>query len=999
VTGPDPFGTAALRASVLASWADSPTRFREDANAEEDLLLGGYGDRWLVELAQNAADAAGRAGVPGRLWVRLDGSELRVANTGAPLDVEGVTALAALRASAKRDSEVEVVGRFGVGFAAVLPVSAEPSIVSRGGGVAFSASRTATEVAALAGPAAELARREGQLPVLRLVWPTPAGETPPEGYDTEVRLPLRPEVDGERLLSDALASAADLLLALPALIEVRIGSTCLARRDDADGTVLIDGGPQGSQRWLLVRSSGVHAAAVLAGTAVEQRDRTEWTVSWALPLAGDDPVDREPAPLIGEVLHAPTPSNERLSLPARLFAAMPMEPSRRRFRPGPLADAVLAAAGEAYVSLLRSLPAERRRALIPAPGFPASELDGLLREAVAIALRDAKWLPAAGGGELAPSDAVLLDLPGAELPELLADVVPGLLADGAGAPTSLVALGVQRLGASELTERLAGLERPPAWWREVYQALAPAADVVPGLTEELAALPVPLVDGRVVTGPASAVFADDAPESRNSPVGNAQLAGAERATRGRVLGGLGLPGLRVVHPDAMHPLLARLGAQPAGPAELLDHPAVGEAVARSVDDAEAGLDTAPLAAAVLALVDELGATGRPWLGALALPDTEGQTWRADELMLPDAAIRPLLDADSPVAVLADEVAATVDRTALTAVGVLDGFAVLTDEQPTGPDHELADEERWWAEVTTDGEPPHQLTAVRDLDLVADHAWPQALAVLAADPATRAAVRHRAGEPPPYTAWWLSQYARLGGRRPGYWRLRSAVALAGLFDEVPAEAAGLDEEFLAAIGVRAQVSVTGPTQAADLLARLADAQRVLDAGAVAAAHAALAQAVLTERLDPDAVEPPDRVRSESGTELDAADAVVLDLPWLAAALPGDQLVSGGDPVALAELLDLPLASEGVRAAVASTGRSIRWSELAEVVRACASIGVTVPAGELFVHDRLEIELQTPAAQRLTVPVWRDEQGSWHADDPVRALLAYLATPRTNGTFGR
>ncbi|MBA2307886.1 MAG: ATP-binding protein, partial [Pseudonocardiales bacterium] len=161
----------------------------------------------------------------------------------------------------------------------------------------------------------------------------------------------------------------------------------------------------------------------------------------------------------------------------------------------------------------------------------------------------------------------------------------------------------------------------------------------------------------------------------------------------------------------------------------------------------------------------------------------------------------------------------------------------------------------------------------------------------------------------------------------------------------------------------------------------------------------AQAVLTERLDPDAVEPPDRVRSESGTVLDAADAVVLDLPWLAAALPGDQLVSGGDPVALAELLDLPLASEGVRAAVASTGRSIRWSELAEVVRACASIGVTVPAGELFVHDRLEIELQTPAAQRLTVPVWRDEQGSWHADDPVRALLAYLATPRTNGTFGR
>ena len=59
----DPFGTAALRTAVLDSWAASPTRFREDANAEEDLRLGGYADAWLVELAQNAADAARAAGV------------------------------------------------------------------------------------------------------------------------------------------------------------------------------------------------------------------------------------------------------------------------------------------------------------------------------------------------------------------------------------------------------------------------------------------------------------------------------------------------------------------------------------------------------------------------------------------------------------------------------------------------------------------------------------------------------------------------------------------------------------------------------------------------------------------------------------------------------------------------------------------------------------------------------------------------------------------------
>ena len=63
----DPFGTEELRGRVLAAWAASPARFREDANAEEDYALGGYRDRVVVELAQNAADAAARAGVPGRL--------------------------------------------------------------------------------------------------------------------------------------------------------------------------------------------------------------------------------------------------------------------------------------------------------------------------------------------------------------------------------------------------------------------------------------------------------------------------------------------------------------------------------------------------------------------------------------------------------------------------------------------------------------------------------------------------------------------------------------------------------------------------------------------------------------------------------------------------------------------------------------------------------------------------------------------------------------------
>lgn len=96
----DPFGTERLRTAVVGAWTASAARFREDANAEEDLALGGYRDRLVVELAQNAADAAVRAGGTGRLALTLRDGVLTAANTGAPLDAAGVESLSTLRASA-----------------------------------------------------------------------------------------------------------------------------------------------------------------------------------------------------------------------------------------------------------------------------------------------------------------------------------------------------------------------------------------------------------------------------------------------------------------------------------------------------------------------------------------------------------------------------------------------------------------------------------------------------------------------------------------------------------------------------------------------------------------------------------------------------------------------------------------------------------------------------------------------------------------------------------
>ncbi|WP_433800154.1 sacsin N-terminal ATP-binding-like domain-containing protein [Actinomycetospora sp. CA-084318] len=952
----DPFGTAALRHAVRTAWAASPARLREDANAEEDLVRGGYRGRWFTELAQNAADAGAAAGRPARLRVRLHDGELRVGNTGAPLDADGVVALASLRASAKRGGGT--VGRFGVGFSAVLDLTDEPRVVSTGGGVAFSRARTREEVMAAGGALAAEAERRGPdgVPALRLPWPV-AEDLDPDVV-TEVRLPLRdPAVD---VLRSAREQAPDLLLALPWLAAVEVAGETVERVEGDDGRVRI-----ADVTWTVLPIAGELPPDLRrsAALAVEDRGRTGWEGLWAYPAPGPD------------TLHAPTATAETTTLPARLVVTVPLDADRRRVRRGPVTDHVLRAAAARYPDLVRRVDPAERTALVPDAALPASEVDAVLREGALAALRRAAWLPGAAGPDVVPARASALPDPAPALVAALADTLDGLTDRPWTA--ALGDLGVARLDPAALVDRLTGLRRPPSWWRALYAALA----ALEGLDRtELAALPVPLVDGRLALGP-----------------------------RGRLLPGpeladLDLEGLdlHVVHPDAVHPLLEALGARRADGPALLDEPEVREAVERSVDDADAGLDVDPLARLVLAVITP----GTAGFGALALPEHDGGYRRADELVLPDGALRAVLGEDSPVGVLADRAAAAYPRAALLAVGVLDGFAVLHDDAPTGPDHDLDEEETWWAEevdpepgrggagtAEADGAPtpPSSLVAVRDLELVAD--WAAAWPVLAADREVRAALVRLPGEPVPYTAWWLARHGRLTGRRPGAWRLPGAVvdaALEALYDPAPVD---LDAGFLTAVGVRTDLRVAGPAEADDLLARLADPARVVPAAAALAAHTALGEAVHARRLDVADVDPPDRVRTAGGAVVTAdpdrdPTPVVLDRPWLLGAVAASCVVpvAARHAAALAELLDLPVASEVVHGEVRSPGTATAWSALVDAAVWAAAAGRELPDGEVVVHERLRVAVTVDGATREIFPVVWVADGTLHTDDPVRALLA-------------
>jgi hypothetical protein len=998
--GGDPFATAALRSRVLAAWAASPARFREDANAEEDLALGAYRDRVVVELAQNAADAAARVGVPGRLLLRLEsmterGAEvgesygaLVAANTGAPLDAAGVEALSTLRASAKREASgaAAAVGRFGVGFAAVLALSDEPSIRSRSGGVRWSRSAARDLTGELPTLAAELARRSGGGSVLRLPFPalplTGADSADGDGWDTVVRLPLRSAA--ARALAARLLAEVDaaLLLALPALVEVTVDVAGDTRTLRADGV-----GPQGAAgasdgveevriadgstttRWRLRSTGGRLDPALLADRPTEERERDTWTLTWAIPVddAGRPLALPKTTPA---VLHAPTPTAEPLTLPALLIASLPLDPGRRHVAAGPLRDFLIDRAAHAYAELVAALPADPSVLdLVPGP-MPIGELDAAIGEAVRRRLAATPLLPAVGasGTRLRPEDAVLVPgLDGAARPAGLAAVLPALVAPAWAGRPALKALGVRETALAEVVDALAALRLPATGWRELYDSLDGADQ------EELGALPVPLADGRLVRGP-----------------------------RGLLLPGPGVDpatlvplGLRLVDPAAVHPLLERLGAMPATPHTVLHDPAVRAAVVASYDVAVGGPEAVDeggdgVADAVLSLVAAAGVQpgDAPWLADLALPADDGEPYPAGELLLPGGPLAEVVSEDAPFGVVAGELVRRWGPAVLEAAGVLGSFSLLREEDipldPEAADHDLDGEAEWMADVLA-GLPPAEvppvlteLVAVRDLELVDVRRWPRALAELAR-PELRAAVTEPAlvllpsgerAQVTSYTAWWLRHHRVLAGQRPGELRLPdSDPLLAGLYDDAALDA---DRGWLAALGCRDTLVglLAEPGGPRDLVARLADPARPIGRNQLRGLLRTLA------RIDPERIDPPDRVRAVMGGDIivvDAGDVVVVDAPDLLPVVADRPVLPAPpeDAAALADLLALPLASEVVAGAVTESG------EERAVPGAVAQVlpGATATYRH---HKRLRVDGVEVA--------WRYVDGVVHATDAGTAGLA-------------
>ncbi|MBS1907553.1 MAG: DEAD/DEAH box helicase family protein [Actinobacteria bacterium] len=278
--------------SAIAAYSAKPTLITEHANHEESIRTGGYANRTLLELVQNAADAMAGSGPgvgPGRVEIVLDPAEnvLYCANSGRPFSKNGLIAITHAHLSGKRGDEI---GRFGLGFKSVLAVTDSPQVLSRSVSFEFNSAKAQAAIK-------EIGSADRRLPALRTATLLDAdrlfdedliAKNLAEWATTIVRLPG--VADTAKIRREMETFASEFLLFVSAVREVRL--TVLGDRGFATSHVskALGGGRFKIERpdstgdeWLV--SERMHMSSAAARREVgEAVSRNEIKVSVAMPV-------------------------------------------------------------------------------------------------------------------------------------------------------------------------------------------------------------------------------------------------------------------------------------------------------------------------------------------------------------------------------------------------------------------------------------------------------------------------------------------------------------------------------------------------------------------------------------------------------------------------------------------------------------------------------------------------------------------------------------------
>ncbi|MEU8625934.1 DEAD/DEAH box helicase family protein [Streptomyces sp. NPDC048669] len=278
---------------TLASYRANTHLVSEHANHEESIRVGGYANRTLLELVQNAADAMSgvgddQSGFAGRVEIVLDpeNQTLYCANAGRPFSRSGLTAISHAHLSSKRGDEI---GRFGLGFKSVLAVSDAPQVFSRSVSFEFNSPTARAEI----GRIAATAKRH---PILR----TPTVVDPFAMFAEDSILAelarwassivkLSHASNLERLRREMESFASEFLLFVGSVREVRLRvlggdgfETSHTSRAFGDGVYKIETPDGSGDEWIVV--DRMHAPSAAARREVgEAVSRAEVKVTVAIP--------------------------------------------------------------------------------------------------------------------------------------------------------------------------------------------------------------------------------------------------------------------------------------------------------------------------------------------------------------------------------------------------------------------------------------------------------------------------------------------------------------------------------------------------------------------------------------------------------------------------------------------------------------------------------------------------------------------------------------------
>ncbi|MGW2885166.1 sacsin N-terminal ATP-binding-like domain-containing protein [Streptomyces griseoruber] len=247
---------------AIASYRANPHLVSEHANHEESIRVGGYANRTLLELVQNAADAMSgvcddQEGSAGHVEIVLDteSQTLYCANAGRPFSKNGLTAITHAHLSGKRGDEI---GRFGLGFKSVLAVSQAPQVFSRSVSFEFNSPAAHAEI----GKIAPTAKRHPILRTPTLIDPVIAFEADPilaelsEWASTIVKLPQASSLG--RIREEIRGFSSQFLLFAGAVREVKLRvlgadafATSHTSRDLGGGVFRIEDPGGGGEEWIV----------------------------------------------------------------------------------------------------------------------------------------------------------------------------------------------------------------------------------------------------------------------------------------------------------------------------------------------------------------------------------------------------------------------------------------------------------------------------------------------------------------------------------------------------------------------------------------------------------------------------------------------------------------------------------------------------------------------------------------------------------------------------